>query len=70
MIEYKTAPEREGDENKVTGIGVRAKFSDGKFGNADIAQLDKGSLVAWLKSRGGDNPWAEGVVVMLMGWSA
>lgn len=49
-----------------TGIYVRAKHDD-KWGSHDIAELDRDSLRAWLRSRGGDNPWAESVVEALLG---
>jgi hypothetical protein len=49
-----------------TGIFVRAR-SDGKWGNHDITELTSESLLAWLQSRGGDNPWAESVVLLLLG---
>ncbi len=49
-----------------TGIYVRAKDGD-KWMNADIAELDKSSLLAWLRSRGGDNPWAEDTLGILLG---
>ena len=50
-----------------TGIYVRAKNSDGKWVSADIYELDKASLHTWLRSRGGENEWAESVVFMLLG---
>lgn len=56
-----------GDEANVTGIFVRAQHEDGRWENVDIAALDKQSLLAWLKSRGGDNKWAEDVVGILLG---
>ena len=52
-----------------TGIYVRAKHN-GKWFNADIAELDKASLLAWLRSRGGENKWAESVVGTLLGHGA
>lgn len=55
-----------GTEN-VTGIYVSAKSHDGDWLSADIAVLDKPSLLRWLKSRGGDNAWAEDVVGILLG---
>ncbi len=49
-----------------SGIFVRAQ--DGKqWVSADIVSLDKESLFHWLRSRGGDNPWAEDVVGILLG---
>lgn len=50
-----------------TGIYVRAQLPDGKWDAVDIIHLDKPSLLEWLRSRGGDNPWAEDVVGILLG---
>lgn len=50
-----------------TGIYVRAKEGD-RFVNADIAQLDKASMLEWLRSRGGANEWAENTVGILLGY--
>ena len=49
-----------------TGIFVRA-LVDGRPQSIDIACLDRESLHNWLRSRGGDNPWAESVVLQLLG---
>jgi hypothetical protein len=54
--------------NNHTGIYVRAKQHDGTWGNFDICHLEKASLLAWLKSKGGDNSWAENVVGILLGY--
>ena len=51
-----------------TGIYVRARGIDGKWSNADIADLDRASLDRWLRSRGGENEWAESVVRALLGF--
>jgi len=51
-----------------TGIYVRAKNADGHWGNADIAEIDRVSLFRWLRSRGGENLWAENTVMLLLGW--
>ena len=61
-------PEREGLHHGSTGICVRAMYG-GKWGNYDIAELDLPSLRYWLRSRGGENAWAEAVVEILLGWS-
>ena len=53
-----------------TGIYVRAKNPAGKWGSFDIADLDRDSLHTWLRSRGGDNLWAENCVLMLLGHEA
>lgn len=50
-----------------TGIFVRAQHTTGKWESVDIVLLSKDSLLAWLKSRGGDNPYAEDVVGILFG---
>lgn len=49
-----------------TGIFVRVRTPDG-WGNADIAQLDRGSLIRFLRSRGGENLWAENTVLAILG---
>lgn len=49
-----------------TRIYVRAKRSD-KWESVDIGELDRESLMIWLRSRGGDNPWAESTVALLLG---
>jgi hypothetical protein len=49
-----------------TGIFVRAEFPDGSWDSVDIFWLTKESLTEWLKSRGGDNLWAEQVVYILL----
>lgn len=49
-----------------TGYYVRARDND-KPVNADISELDRDSLIHWLRSRGGANEWAEDVVLGLLG---
>jgi len=63
-------PERNKEKEKWggTGIYVRAfNGPDNKWDSVDIALLTKDSLQRWLKSRGGDNSWAENVVGILLG---
>lgn len=48
-----------------TGIFVRAKRAN-RWGSYDIYVLTKESLMTWLRSRGGDNPWAESTVAILL----
>lgn len=48
-----------------TGIYVRA-MRGGKWDSVDIGELDRASLLAWLRSRGGDNKWAENTVGLLL----
>jgi hypothetical protein len=50
-----------------TRIYVRAQTPDGKWHSVDIALLDHASLLQWLRSRGGSNPWAENTVCILLG---
>lgn len=49
------------------GIFVRAQHH-GKWGSHDIAHLSVESLNDWLRSRGGENEWAESVVRVLLGY--
>jgi hypothetical protein len=65
-MDYKVDPNRIMNA-RYTGISVRALMLDGRWDNADIAYLDKESLLAWLRSRGGNNEWAENVVGILLG---
>ena len=65
-----STPELKVDAQRVgltTGIYVRAKNVADQWDSVDIAELDKESLKAWLKSRGGDNKWAEDTVLILLG---
>lgn len=66
MAEYKVDPKRVRDEVGETGVVVRATL-EGVWGAHDIALLDGPSLFAWLRSRGGRNPYAENVVGHLLG---
>ena len=52
---------------KMTGVYVRAQTPDGKWGSFDISELDGESLYTFLRSRGGDNPWAETIVGIMLG---
>lgn len=54
----------------VTGIFVRAQDPDGNWQSADIWCLEPESLLEWLRSRGGENPYAENVVGTLLGRGA
>lgn len=62
-------PSRDIEDLGGTGLYVRAK-RDGKWDSVDIIELDTDSLYTWLRSRGGDNPWAENVVALILGHSA
>lgn len=50
-----------------TGIFVRARSEGGRWESVDISLLDAPSLREWLRSRGGENSWAESVVAILLG---
>jgi len=69
MDGLKTAPGREGvgGFDGSTGIYIRAIGLDGRFGSFDIAELDAPSLLAFLRSRGGDNRWAEDCCGIILG---
>ena len=49
-----------------TGIYVRAKNLYDKWDSIDIAHLTRASLLDWLRSRGGENQWAENTVLLLL----
>lgn len=50
-----------------TGIFVRAKNGT-HYDSFDICELTKDSLLEWLRSRGGNNPYAEDVVGIILGY--
>jgi hypothetical protein len=56
-----------GEEVPESGILIRAIAPTGDGVRADISLLDKSSLLAWLRSGGGDNRLAEDVVGILLG---
>lgn len=58
-------PERT-DLSNASGIYVRATLN-GKWGAHDIAELDKASLLRFLRSRGGDNRFAEDCCGIVLG---
>lgn len=66
-LRYDRAREQRPEFADATGIYVRAQRTDGRWDSADIAELDADSLLTWLRSRGGDNPRAEQVVLILLG---
>ena len=53
------------DLHGATGIFVRAVGLDGKYGSFDIAQLDRPSLLRWVKEH--DRLWLENLVLILLG---
>jgi len=50
-----------------TGIYVRAFVENGECISCDIADLEKESLLVWLKKNNGENRVAEDVVGILLG---
>lgn len=48
-----------------TGIPIRA-LRDGKWGNADVFELDRESLVEWVRSRGPVSDWAVSIIEILL----
>ncbi len=69
-MELKVDRARYSNRRALTGILVRAMGLNDKYISVDIADLDKASLLIWLKSRGGDNKWAEDCVGILLGHGA
>lgn len=67
-MEHKTVDSERLQANgeHVTGIYVRAKHK-GRWLSADIANLDRESLLSWLRT-GGVNPLAENLVGILLGY--
>lgn len=65
---FQVDPERE-DDVYGTGIYVRAKNASGEWVSADMAHLTKDSLFDFLRSRGGENEWAESIIYALLGHS-
>jgi len=63
----KIDPERNGGKFETTGIYCRALNNLGFWVAADIMQLDKESLLEFLRSHGGKNEWAEDVVALMLG---
>lgn len=51
-----------------TGIFIRVEI-DGKWESADIAdeRIPDETILTWLRSRGGNNIWAENCVLLLLG---
>lgn len=50
-----------------TGVFVRGQYPDLNWGNQDMVMLDKPSLLEFLRSRGGENEFAEDIVGILLG---
>lgn len=58
---------RQSPPKRGTGIYVSASNNRGPYSLYDIACLDKESLKLWLRSKGGENLWAENTVLVLLG---
>jgi len=65
---YQIDENRIDEKYEITGIYIRAIDPSGNWNSVDIAQLDKQSLHAFLRSRGGENLWAENIVGILLGY--
>ena len=63
-LQLKVDPYRTGA--KETGVQARCLESPGVYKLHDIAHLDAASLLAWLRSKGGCNPWAENTIAALL----
>lgn len=68
-LELRVDPDRVDAYEGYTGIFVRALGTDDKWGNADIAQLDRKSLIEWLRKEGEKDTLAEKIVLVLLGHS-
>ena len=55
-------------DERPTGILVRAQDPSGTWTAADIATLERQSLIDWLRSRGDRSRFAESVVLHLLGY--
>lgn len=64
-----TDPAREGQPNLdgLTGIYTRAIGRDGRWDSFDIAELDRDSLVRFIRSRGEVSTWAVHLVLIMLG---
>lgn len=67
ILELEVDPIRAGRDLQETGIPVRARLGE-KWGAWDIVFLREASLDAWLRSRGGQNEFAENVVKAILGY--
>lgn len=64
-----TMAEREGNQpwDGLTGIYTRAIGQDGRWGSYDIAELDRDSLVRFIRSRGEVSAWAVHIILIMLG---
>ena len=66
--DHHTAADREGDQLVgLTGIYDRAKGQDGRWGTYDIAELDRDSLIDFVRGRGPVTTRALHIVLIMLG---
>lgn len=66
-MDLKTAPDRQGTLHEATGLYVRAQGQDGRWDTYDMAELDRDSLVEFIRSRGEVSTWAVHITLILLG---
>lgn len=65
--DHHTAADREGDQLVgLTGIFVRAIGQDNRWGTYDIAELDRDSLVDFVRSRGEVSTWGLHIILIML----
>ncbi|QGJ88936.1 hypothetical protein PBI_TEAMOCIL_85 [Microbacterium phage Teamocil] len=64
----RTDPERAALAD-ATGVYVRAQRPDDRWDSVDMAELDRESLIEFVKSRGPVTDWARDLVLLLLGHS-
>lgn len=52
---------------EATGIFIRATTPSGKWVSVDIAELERDSLIQFVRQRGPASPWAVSIVLILLG---
>lgn len=66
--DHRTAADREGEQlHGLTGIFDRAIGQDGRWGTYDIAELDRASLIDFVRGRGEVSTWALHIVLIMLG---
>lgn len=68
---YYVDPSRLRDIGDIAGTGIYVRAYDEqhrKWMSVDISTLTFESLRRWLRSRGGQNPWAENTVGIILGY--
>ena len=66
MADHKTDPERVSLRD-ATGVYDRAIGNDGRWGSYDIAELNRDSLVDFVRSRGEVSTWALHLILIMLG---